>query len=237
MSVLMIDVGGTNVKIMASYEGEMRKMPSGEKLSASEMVRGVIELTSGLEYDRISLGYPGLVHTGMPVREPHNLGSGWVRFDYSKAFGKPVRCINDAAMQALGNYTSGRLLFLSFGTSIGATVIVDDILVPIEVGLIKLTRKARVMDRVTRAALKRFGRELWSEAVVETVEILQNVIKPDETVLGGGNSDLIDPLPPNCRCVDNRSAYVGAQRLWEGADLFASACPTSWRIHRDEAHA
>jgi polyphosphate glucokinase len=237
MNVLMIDVGGTNVKIMASYEGEMRKMPSGEKLSGSEMVRGVIELASGLEYDRISLGYPGLIHSGIPVREPHNLGKGWVGFDYSKAFGKPVRCINDAAMQALGNYTSGRLLFLSFGTSIGATVIVDDILVPIEVGLIKLTRKARVMDRVSKEALKRHGRELWSEAVVETVEILQNVIKPDETVLGGGNSDLIDPLPPNCRCVDNRSAYVGAQRLWEGSDLFASACPTSWRIHRDEAHA
>jgi polyphosphate glucokinase len=177
------------------------------------------------------------VHNGQPIREPHNLGDGWVGFDYSKAFGKPVRCINDAAMQALGNYVRGRLLFLGFGTSIGAAVIVDDILVPIEVGLIKLTRKTRLIDRVSEAALERHGQEVWTEAVVEAVEILQNVIKPDETVLGGGNSELIDPLPANCRCVDNRSAYVGAQRLWEGSDLFASARPTSWRIHRDEAHA
>jgi polyphosphate glucokinase len=236
MSVLMIDVGGTTVKIMASYEGEMRKMPSGPELSASEMVRGVLELADGLEFDRVSLGFPGLVHNGQPIREPHNLGDGWVGFDYTKAFGRPARCINDAAMQALGNYTRGRLLFLGFGTSIGAAVIVDDILVPIEVGLIKLTRKTRLTDRVSKAALKRHGREIWSEAVVEAVELLQNVIKPDETVLGGGNSGLIDPLPANCRRVANRSAYVGAQRLWEGSDLFASACPTSWRIHRDEAH-
>jgi polyphosphate glucokinase len=236
MNVLMIDVGGTNVKIMASYEGEMRKMPSGEKLSASEMVRGVIELASGLEYDRISLGYPGLVHSGMPVREPNNLGSGWVGLDYSKAFGKPVRIINDAAMQALGNYTSGRLLFLGFGTSIGAAMIVDDIVVPIEVGLIKLTRKTRLMDRVSQEALDRDGREAWMKAVAEGVEIVDNIIKPDKIILGGGNSDLIDPLPEKCRRVDNRSAYMGAQRLWEGSDLFASACPTSWRIHRDEAH-
>jgi polyphosphate glucokinase len=236
MNVLMVDVGGTNVKIMASHDGEMRKMPSGEALSATEMVRGVIELASNLEYDRISLGFPGLVEGGKPVREPGNLGDGWVGFDYSKAFGKPVRCINDAAMQALGNYVSGRLLFLGFGTSIGATVIVDDVVVPIEVGLIKLTRKARLMDRVSKAALKSDGQELWTEAVVEAVEILQNVIKPDETILGGGNAKLIDPLPAGCRCVDNPSAYIGAQRLWEGSDLFASACQTSWRIHRNEAH-
>jgi len=236
MNVLMVDVGGTNVKIMASHDGEMRKMPSGEALSATEMVRGVVELASDLEFDRLSLGFPGLVEGGKPVREPHNLGDGWVGFDYAKAFGKPVRCINDAAMQALGNYVSGRLLFLGFGTSIGATVIVDDVVVPVEVGLIKLTRKARLMDRVSKAGLKRYGQELWTESVVEAVEILQNVIKPDETILGGGNAKLIDPLPAGCRCVDNPSAYVGAQRLWEGSDLFASACQTSWRIHRNEAH-
>ena len=237
MNALMIDVGGTNVKVMASYEGEMRKMPSGENLSASEMVRGVIELAADLEFDRISLGFPGLVENGLPVQEPHNLGDGWVGFDYSKAFGKPVRVINDAAMQALGNYRSGRLLFLGFGTSIGATVIVDDIVVPIEVGLIKLTRKTRLIDRVSKAALERYGPGLWIEAVTEAVEVLQNVIKPDETILGGGNSELIEPLPANCHRVDNRSAYIGAQRLWEESDLFASACQTSWRIHRNEAHA
>ena len=122
------------------------------------------------------------------------------------------------------------------GTSIGTTVIVDDIVVPIDVGLIKLSRKERLMDRLSKVALKRDGKEHWTEAVVEAIELLQNVFKPDETVLGGGNAKLVDPLPANCRCVDNRSAYVGAQRLWEGSDLFASACPTSWRIHRNEAH-
>lgn len=236
MSVLMIDVGGSYVKIMASHQGEMRKMPSGQKLSASEMVRGVLELASDLEFERISLGFPGLVEHGSPVQEPHNLGDGWVDCDYSKAFGKPVRVINDAAMQALGNYTSGRLLFLGLGTSIGTAVIVDDIVVPIEVGLLKLTRKNRLVDRLSKSALKRHGPERWTEAVVEAIGLLQNVFKPDETVLGGGNSRLVDPLPPNCRSVDNKSAYVGAQRLWEGSDLFASAGATSWRIHRNEAH-
>jgi polyphosphate glucokinase len=147
-----------------------------------------------------------------------------------------VRVINDAAMQALGNYTSGRLLFLGLGTSIGTAVIVDDIVVPIEVGLLKLTRKNRLVDRLSKSALKRHGPERWTEAVVEAIELLQNVFKPDETVLGGGNSQLVDPLPANCRSVDNKSAYVGAQRLWEGSDLFASACATSWRIHRNKAH-
>ena len=236
MNVLMVDVGGTNVKVMACYEGEMRRMPSGEKLTASEMVRGVLELASDLEFDRVSLGFPGLVEHGKPILEPYNLGDGWVDFDYAKAFGKPVRIINDAAMQALGNYSTGRLLFLGLGTSIGSAVIVDDIVVPIEVGLIKLTREERLMDRLSKAALKRDGNEHWQEAVVEAVELLQNVFKPDETVLGGGNARLVDPLPANCRCVDNRSAYVGAQRLWEDSDLFARACPTSWQIHRNEAH-
>ncbi|HEY5741181.1 MAG TPA: hypothetical protein VIS99_01465 [Terrimicrobiaceae bacterium] len=236
MKVLMVDVGGTDVKVMASYEGDLRTMPSGQRLTAADMVQGVRKLVSDWEFDRVSLGFPGQVENGLPVLEPHNLGDGWVGFDYSEAFGKPVRCINDAAMQALGNYTIGRLLFLGFGTSIGATVIVDDIVVPIEVGLIKLTRKERLVDRLSKTALNRDGQEAWTEAVLEAVDLLQNVVKPDETVLGGGNAKLIDPLPANCRCVDNRSAYIGAQRLWEGSDLFAIAGPTSWRIHRDEAH-
>jgi polyphosphate glucokinase len=237
MNVLMVDVGGTNVKVMVSYDDELRKFSSGEKLTATEMVRGVLEISAGLDFDRISIGFPGLVQNGWPVREPHNLGDGWVGFEYSEAFGKPVRCINDAAMQALGNYVNGRLLFLGFGTSIGAAVIVDDIVVPIEVGLLKLSRKTRLMDRVTKLALKTHGQEVWRQSVFEAVEILQNVVKPDETILGGGNAQFIDPLPAKCRRVDNRSAYIGAQRLWEGSDLFASACPTSWRIHRNEAHA
>jgi polyphosphate glucokinase len=236
MNVLMVDVGGTNVKVMACHEGEMRKMRSGKELTATDMVRGVLELAFDLKFDRISLGYPGLVENGEPVFEPPNLGEGWVGFDYSQAFGKPVRCINDAALQALANYRSGRLLYLGLGTGIGATVIVDDIVIPIEVGRIKLTQKERLMDRLSNVALKRDGRARWRKAVLEAVELLQSVFRPNETVLGGGNAQFVDPFADDCRCVDNRSAYAGARRLWEGSDLFASACASSWRTHRNEAH-
>jgi polyphosphate glucokinase len=188
MKVLMVDVGGTNVKVMASYECEMRTMSSGERLTASEMVRGVLEVASDLEFDRVSLGFPGLVEQGKPVLEPRNFGDEWVGF---------YRCGSD---------------------------------------LIKLARKEPLVDRLSKAALERDGNERWKEAVVEAEELLQSVFKPDETVLGGGNAKLVDPLPANCRCVDNRSAYIGVQRLWEGSDLFASACATSWRVHRNEAH-
>jgi polyphosphate glucokinase len=194
MNVLMVDIGGTNGKVMASYDGEMRRMPSGQVLTASEMVRGVLALTADLEFDRVSLGLPCLVEHGKPALEPSNLGNGWVGFDYSQAFGKPVRCINDAAMHALGNYTSGRLLFLGFGTGIGATLIVGDVVVPIEIGLVKLNRMECLVDRLSKTALKRDGREHWMEAVLDAVELLQNVFKPDQTVLGGGNAKFIDPF-------------------------------------------
>jgi polyphosphate glucokinase len=144
-----------------------------------------------------------------------------------------VRCIKDAAMQALGNYASGRLLFLGLGTGVGATVIVDDIVVPIEVGSVKLNPKECMADRLSKAALKNDRPKHWSEAVLEAIELFQNVFNPDQTVLGGGNARFVDDLPSNCRCVDNRSAYLGAQRLWENSDLFASAYATSWRIHRN----
>jgi polyphosphate glucokinase len=234
MNVLMVDVGGTNVKVMVSHDGEVRKMPSGQTLTASEMVHGVLGLTADWDFDRVSLGIPGLVEHGKPALEPSNLGGGWVDFDYSEAFGRPVRCINDAAMQALGNYDGGRLLFLGFGTGIGATVIVDDVVVPIEVGSVKLNRMQCLVDRLSKAALKRDGREHWSAAALDAVELFQNVFKPDQTVLGGGNAKYVDPLPSYCVRVDNRSAYTGAQRLWEESDLFASPGATSWRIHRHE---
>lgn len=237
MSVLMVDVGGSNVKMMAAHDGEMRKIPSGPTLSGEEMIRGVLEATKDWEYEKVSVGFPSLIREGRPIREPLNLGGGWLDIDYNTAFGRPVRFINDAAMQALGNYDKGRLLFLGLGTSIGTSVIVDDNLIPIEIGMIKLTRKARFMDRLSKVALKEGGKTKWLVAVHEAVKMMQDVFHPDETVLGGGNSKLIDPLPENCRRVNNRSAYVGARRLWENSDLYASACATSWRIHRNEAHS
>ena len=234
MKVLMIDVGGSNVKFMNERDGEMRKIKSGEGFTAQAMAEGVLAETEDWEYDCVSIGFPGLVRKGRPVRDPLNLGGGWLNFDFEKAFDRPVRFINDAAMQALGNYVHGRLLFLGFGTSIGTAMIADDTVVPIEIGLIRFSKNERFMDRLSKEALKEKGVKLWIEAVQEAVELLQDVFHPDETVLGGGNAKLIDPLPRHCRTVDNTSAFVGAERLWEDADLFASADESTWKIVRRE---
>jgi polyphosphate glucokinase len=232
MKVLMIDIGGSNVKFMNSRGGEMRRLQSGPELSADEMVHGVLAQTSDWEYDCISIGFPGLLHHGHPVREPLNLGQGWINFDYEGAFGKPVRIINDASMQALGNYVHGRLLFMGFGTSIGTSIIADDVIIPVEVGLIRISRKETFVDRLSKAALKEHGLEAWTEAVHEAVSLMQDVFNPRETVLGGGNTKLLETLPEGCRPTDNASAYVGALRLWEDADMCAVSSETTWKIHR-----
>lgn len=232
MKVLMVDVGGSNVKIMSAPESEVRKIPSGRDFTPGEMVRGVRELAGDWEYDRISLGYPGLLRDGRPSRDPLNLGPGWLDFDYQAEFGLPVRFINDAAMQALGNYESGRLLFLGFGTSTGACLVADDAVVGIEIGTLRFTRRAKFMNWLSKKGLKRLGERRWIEAVREAVELLQDVFGPDHIVLGGGNAKLIEPMPSGCRRVENASAYRGAERLWEEADLFASPRATSWHLVR-----
>jgi polyphosphate glucokinase len=232
MNILMIDVGGTNVKLMASGHEGRRKVPSGPKLTATQMAKEVLKATEDWDYEAISLGYPSLVSEGRPAREPLNLGGGWLNFDYEKAFGKPVRFINDAAMQALASYSSGRMLFLGFGTSIGATIIVDDVILPFEIGMLRLTRRAYFMDRVSKEAYRRDGRKRWLRSVYEAIEIMRDVFKPDDLVLGGGNAPQIDPLPKGCRFRDNQAAFAGATRLWPGADMIAEPHGTSWRIHR-----
>lgn len=231
MSVLMVDVGGSNLKVMIAPDGEIRKVPSGKKLTAKKMADEILSIAADWHYEKISIGYPGRTRDGRPAAEPDNLGGGWLDFDYSTALGKPVRFINDAAMQALGNYCEGRLLFIGFGTSIGTTIIVDDNIIPFEIGE-NVTNSAKFIKRVTKEALKRDGKKLWNKAVHNAVRFLQDLFFPDETILGGGNATLIKKLPSDCRCVDNQSAYLGALRLWEEADLFAAACATSWRISR-----
>lgn len=232
MKVLMIDIGGSNVKFMNSRSGEMRRLKSGPELTADEMVHGVLAQTSDWEFDRVSIGFPGLMQHGRPVREPLNLGGGWLNYDFEQAFEKPVRMINDASMQALGNYVHGRLLFLGFGTSIGTSIIADDVVIPVEVGMIRMSRKETFVDRLSKAALKEHGVEVWSEAVHEAVELMQDVFNPQETVLGGGNTKLLEKLPDGCRPTDNTSAYVGALRLWEESDMFAVPFETTWKIQR-----
>ncbi len=232
MKVLMIDIGGSNVKFMNSRGGEMRRLKSGPELTADEMVHGVLAQSGDWEYDAISIGFPGLLRHGQPIREPFNLGDGWLNYDFEAAFGKPVRMINDAAMQALGNYVHGRLLFLGFGTSIGTSIIADDVIIPVEVGMIRMSRKETFVDRLSKAALKEKGVEAWAEAVHEAVELMQDVFNPQETVLGGGNTKLLETLPKGCRPTDNTSAYVGALRLWEDADMWAVPGETTWKIQR-----
>lgn len=232
MGVLMIDVGGSNVKCMNARDGCPRKLKSGRNLEPGDMVDAVLRITSGWNYEMVSIGYPGLLCRGVPTREPLNLGEGWLDFDFEAAFGKPVRMINDAAMQALGNYSKGRLLFLGFGTSIGACIIADDIVVPIEIGLIKVGDNERMIDRLSKKALKKHGLDSWIIAVEETVELLRDVFQPDEIVLGGGNAKRIHTLPQGCRLVDNSSAYLGAERLWEEADLHAIPDVSTWKINR-----
>lgn len=230
MKILMIDVGGTNVKLMVSGQEEVRKVPSGSRLTGRAMVRQVLKATRDWEYDAITIGYPGLIADGKPVREPLNLGGGWLRLDYRKAFKKPVRFINDAAMQALGSYEGGRLLFLGFGTSTGAALIVDDVIVPIEIGLLRLPKGHRFMDRLADEYRERRGRRKWLRHVYAAIDMLRDVFRPDDIVLGGGNAKDIEPLPEGCRVRQNSRAIEGAERLWAGSGKLVEAHGTSWRI-------
>jgi predicted NBD/HSP70 family sugar kinase len=232
MKILMIDVGGTNVKLMASGHEGRRKVPSGKTLTAAQMVREVLAATADWSYDVITLGYPSLVADGKPAREPLNLGGGWLKMNYRKAFKKPVRIINDASMQALASYEGGRMLFLGFGTSTGATAIVDDVIIPLEIGMLRLSKRERFIDRLTKEAFTKGGQKRWLSAAYDAIEIMRDMFKPDDIVLGGGNAKQIEPLPNGCRRRDNQAAFVGAERLWPGADMLAEPYGTSWRIKR-----
>jgi len=232
MKVLMIDVGGSNVKLMATGQEGVRKFRSGPRLTARQMVSKTMKAADGWEFEAVSLGFPGLVANGQPVREPLNLGKGWVGFDYEAAFNRPVRMINDAAMQALANYDGGRMLFLGFGTSVGSTLIVDDTVIALELGRLRLAKRQTFVDRLSDVALERDGKKKWQRAVGGAVAILQDAFWPTETVLGGGNAKLLDPLPHGCRRTSNQEAFLGACRLWKGADLLVEPRGTSWSIQR-----
>jgi len=232
MKVLMIDVGGTNVKMMASGHEGFRKFPSGENLSAARMVRGVLKATQDWSYDVVSLGFPGLVVEGKPARDPLNLGGGWVDFDYAKALKCEVRSINDAALQALANYNSGRMLFIGLGTSIGATLIADDVIIPIEVGCLRLKKSVSLVDRLSKESLAAIGQKRWKKSVWEAVSVLRDVFWPDEVVIGGGNAEMLVPFPADCRRSDNQGAFRGALRLWPGSDMLAEPRTTTWQIKR-----
>ena len=207
MKVLMLDVGGTNVKMMASGHEGYRKVPSGRTLTAAKMVKGVLEKTEDWEYEAISLGFPGLVRDGKVARNPLNLAGGWMDFDFEKAFKRPVRIINDAAMQALANYDTGRLLFLGLGTSVGATLIADDTVVPLEIGLMPLSKSEAFMDRLSKEALNTGGKRRWQKSVERAVALLRDIFWPDVFQLGGGNAKCLDPVPDKCERGDNQDGF------------------------------
>ena len=214
MKVLVIDVGGTHVKILATGETEHRRFDSGPGMTAQQMVDGVLEAAAGWSFDHVSLGFPGPVLSDRPVAEPHNLGKGWVAFDYEKAFGCATRVINDAAMQALGSYRGGKMLFLGFGTGLGTAMIVDGIVEPMELGHLPY-RKATYEDYVGVRGLDRYGKKKWRVYVADVIARLSAALEPDDIVLGGGNARKLDVLPSLCRLGDNANAFIGGFRLWE----------------------
>jgi polyphosphate glucokinase len=218
MNVLVVDIGGTNVKILATGQAEPRKFPSGPTLTPKRMVAGVKKLAGDWKYDVVSIGYPGPILGGRPVSEPFNLGPGWVGFNFQAAFGRPVKVINDAAMQALGSYQRGKMLFLGLGTGLGSTMIVDGIVEPAELGHLPYKSKRRTYeDYVGLRGLKRMGRKKWEQHVVELIERLIAALEPDDVVLGGGNVKQLKTLPAGCRAGDNANAFLGGFRLWERA--------------------
>ena len=212
--ILVIDVGGTHVKARVSGNPEERKIVSGPAMTAGRMARDVKRLVKDWKYDAISIGYPGIVIHGRPVHEPHNLGGGWVRFDFAKAFGHPVKMINDAAMQALGSYKGGCMLFLGFGAGLGSAMIVDGTLEPMELAHLPYKKKT-YEDYVGDRALKRLGKKKWRRYVADVVKRLKDALEADYVVLGGGNSKNLKNLPPGAELGDNRNAFIGGTRLWK----------------------
>jgi polyphosphate glucokinase len=213
--ILVIDVGGTHVKFRVGARGTIQKFESGPNMHPGDMTGEVRRLLGEAHYDAVSIGYPGLVFRGKVAAEPHNLGKGWRGFDFQRAFGKPVRVINDAAMQAIGSYTGGRMLFLGLGTGLGATLIIDGVVEPTEVGHMPYKKGRTFEDYVGERGRKRLGNKKWRKTVREVVADLQAAFGADYIVLGGGNALRLKKLPQNARLGDNRNAFSGGLRLWQ----------------------
>jgi polyphosphate glucokinase len=214
MKVLVVDVGGTHVKILATGQNAPREFASGPKLTAKAMVSRVKRLAGKWQYDAVSIGYPGPVVRNRPFSEPHNLGRGWVGFDFEAAFKRPVHVVNDAAMQALGSYRRGKMLFLGLGTGLGSTLIMDGIVEPMELGHLPY-KKSTYEDYVGLRGFARHGKKKWRRYVADVVARLSTALEPDDVVLGGGNAKQLKKLPPGCRLGDNANAFAGGFRMWE----------------------
>jgi polyphosphate glucokinase len=214
VKILVIDVGGTNVKILASGQPTRRKFPSGPTLTPSQMVSTVKKIADDWEYDAISIGYPGRVLRGRPASEPRNLGPGWVGFDFAEAFECPVKLMNDAAMQALGSYKGGTMLFLGLGTGLGAALVVDHVVVPMEWGHFSY-KNSTVEDYMGARGLRQLGKKRWKRHVRYGLRRMFEVFSADDIVIGGGNAKKFKDLPAGCRAGDNANAFLGGFRMWE----------------------
>jgi len=232
--VLSIDVGGTHVKVLATGRRTAVHIPSGPRMTARAMVNAVKQTTATWKYDVVSIGFPGPVLHGKPVAEPKNLGGGWVGFDFRKAFRKPVKMVNDAAMQALGSYRGGRMLFLGLGTGLGTALIVDGVLEPMEIAHLPYKKGKTYEDYVGLRGLKRLGKKKWRRQVADVVQKLATALEAEDVVLGGGNVKKLDGLPPHARPGDNANAFTGGYRLWDDAIAGAGV---DEHAHRRASHA
>ncbi len=215
MKILVIDIGGTNIKLLASGQRTPVKVPSGPHLTPRQMVDEVLEATEGWNFDAVSIGYPGPVSRNKPTKEPVNLGKGWTKFNYERAFGRPVRMINDAAMQALGSYAGRTMLFLGLGTGLGNTLVIDGVVVPLELAHLPYENGKTYEDMIGEAGLKRLGKRKWRRHVHRIVAMLAEATNADYTVIGGGNVRVLDELGPNVRRGSNANAFRGGFRLWD----------------------
>jgi polyphosphate glucokinase len=212
--VMAVDVGGTSVKIRLSSGGDKRKVASGPAMNGEQMIAAVKQLAEGLDYDLVSIGYPGPVSKNRITMEPHNLGQGWVDVDFEAGFGKPVRVVNDALMQAIGCYEGGRMLFIGLGTGLGAALILEGAAQPLELAHLPYKKEKSFEDYVGAASLNERGKKEWRRLVFDVVDRLQKAMLPDYVVIGGGNVKQLDELPPNCRRGGNEKAFDGGFRLW-----------------------
>ena len=217
MKILVIDIGGNSVKLLVTGKTDPRKFPSGPKLTPRKMVSGVLKLTEDWKYDAVSIGYPGRVREGRPAVEPYNLGRGWIKFDFEKAFGHPVKVMNDAAMQALGSYRGGTMLFLGLGTGLGTALVVNGTVVPMELGHLTY-KQATYEDYLGLKGLEKLGIRKWRAFVREVVSRFIPALELDDVVIGGGNVNKLDRLPAGCRSGDNALAFRGGVLLWESGN-------------------
>ena len=215
MNVLVIDVGGTNVKVFEAGRADPIKIPSGPEMTAEEMVDAVLKAVKNWKYDVVSIGYPGPVIHGKPLAEPRNLGGGWMGFNFKAAFKVPVKVVNDAAMQALGSYEGGRMLFLGLGTGLGSAMIVDGILEPMELAHLSYKKGRTFEDYAGLRGLKRLGKKKWTATVKDIVAKFVTALEAEYVVLGGGNAKKLKELPPHTKLGNNANAFVGGQRLWD----------------------